>query len=181
VREGEKEWQDLGVDADGKLIAIPRAPSAEAETYLLGKLQHADQVINNHKQRVGYIQHNFKGIVEQAFGTIKTLETQLFPQFADPEATKNNTHIQTMTKTLESRQLNKTPLSSMFTKLYAHSREQQDYIAELEAKVNGGQFAKKDLGLNSSDFSGDGGTGKVLTGDDKPFRMDDFEKIKMGR
>ncbi len=178
VRLGEK-WQDLTVGADGKIVAVEKTPSAQAEAYLLGKVQHATQVINGYTQRVGHIQNNFKGIVNNAMTALHTLENQLFPQFAEPDAVKDNPHIAVMSQTLAARHLDKTPLSSMFTKLYAHSREQQAYIEELEAKVGGKPvFTKADVGLNSADFNEGGGKSLSQDPDERPFDPKAFENLK---
>jgi hypothetical protein len=184
-----KDWINKEADANGNIVdvKVPAAENAEDEAkyelYLAGQIQKGNQYVGHHQSVIQNLRQGFKTIVQQKLGVLKNIEDTLFPDFKDEKALANNKHYNLMHKTLSSKGMTAVP-PSIFNKLYAHSMQREEYIAELEAKLEAKKVATErriKLGPSSGDLDGDGGTSKkARAASSDSFDMAEFEAVKNG-
>jgi len=183
VRNGDKEWEDLMVDAQGNIQAFKRNSDADAETELIGRINHANTLVQQHMGAINYLKTNYQGKVKQAFEGIKKVEDEFFPQFSDEKNLKEHALYEPISSLMASKGMNQLVPSSLFTKLFVHSQDQQAYIEELESELGKNKEEISEVKPPPSSKEHKGGIGKKVakTGEEKGFNMDEFIKIKRDR
>lgn len=170
IKDGEKQWEDVGIDAQGNYFRKPVTSDNRSEAEILSRLQEISMAKREIENRAQGIRQNFSSKVAEVKTMFRTMEDQFFPQYKDDVAASKNKHITTMREIFKAKGMPDTALNSLFTKMYAAYMEQDGYIKALETKVKSKAVAKEII--DSS------GSVKVSTSSLPSDRNTDPQKVK---
>jgi hypothetical protein len=181
LRAGEASWTYKERMQDGSIREQTVEANPQSEAFLIKKIGEASAFVNQQTAALNNVAANYKARTAQAMQAIKQVEDNFFPQFADEKNLKAHKLFEPVNMMLNQKGMSQIVPTGLFTKLFLHSQDQQDYIAELE-KAAGKEQSEDKVVIKSSDFKG-GETGKrkIMDDDDKPFDPDAFRKAKAKR
>ena len=134
VRAGEKQWNDLALNAQGQLVTVPRDADAMSETDLITRIGQANTLVQQHTANLNYLAQSHKQRMEKGMSGIREMENQFFPQFSEEKAFKAHKKFAAIDGLLSTRGMKSVVPTSTFTKLFLAAQDMEEYIAELEAK-----------------------------------------------
>ncbi|MDO8335171.1 MAG: hypothetical protein Q7T74_00085 [Candidatus Saccharibacteria bacterium] len=143
--EQGKEWIDLEVDAQGKIIAKKMEPSVEAKYTVAQYHENAKTLQAQYAQQMQGVYSEFKNGHESLKQFIKQREEIFFPHLKDEKVAQANKYYAGMHSLLKAKGLDQNPLTSLTAKMYSYLMEQIEINNKLNKQLkSNGSVVKKE-------------------------------------